>query len=72
MKRWLLSVVMLGALGCMTTAGPGLGKRLVIGRSVLGRPIVAWGFGHAGAATAPSELPHADVDFWRQQFESWW
>ena len=45
MRCRLVSVVVLGALGWMTAVAPGLGKRLVIGRSVLGRPIVAWSFG---------------------------
>jgi protein MpaA len=50
MKRGLLSVAMLAALWSMTAAAPGLAKRLVIGRSVLGRPIVAWSFGSDRAA----------------------
>jgi protein MpaA len=44
-KSGVLSVVMLAVLGCTSGAAPALGKRLVIGRSVLGRPIVAWSFG---------------------------
>jgi protein MpaA len=44
MKRASLCGVLV-ALGGLTGTAPALGKRLVIGRSVLGRPIIAWKFG---------------------------
>jgi protein MpaA len=48
-SRWLL-VMLPVVLCCVTGAAPALAKRSVIGRSVLGRPIVAWSFGSDRAA----------------------
>jgi protein MpaA len=50
MNRRLISIVALTVLASLVGAAPGLGKRVVIGHSVLGRPIVAWSFGSDRAA----------------------
>jgi protein MpaA len=50
MKSRLPSIGLAVLLCCAAEAEPALAKRLVIGRSVAGRPIVAWSFGSDRAA----------------------
>jgi protein MpaA len=49
-RSWLLCAVLSVALACGAQAAPAAAKRVVIGTSVDGRPIVAWSFGPARAA----------------------
>ena len=47
-RRSVVTLVLLGVLG-LTAAGSALARRVVIGTSVRGRPIVAWSFGPESA-----------------------
>ena len=48
-RRWVIAAIVLGGLICAGSASAAAARRVVIGRSVDGRPIVAWELGARSA-----------------------